>query len=199
MTEAGKNSCLCYLIETDLSRKGMNLTKAEEKMARIKRKGSGNTADTVMEMAKPIAEKLDLKIWDVTYDKEGSLYYLRVLIERPGGIVGIDDCEALSRPLSDALDKADPIEEQYILEVGSPGIGRLMRREEHFREYTECPVRIRYIRETEGIKEFIAVIMGYEDGVLDVETEQGRKSIKLSDTAFVRLYDDDDFVIDEEE
>ena len=163
-------------------------------MSKKKSKG-GNTAVIVSEMAQPIAEKLGMKIWDVTYEKEGSLYYLRVFIERPGGSIGIDDCENMSRPLSELLDKADPIEEQYILEVGSPGLGRIMRKKEHFEEYTDCPVRIRYIREHDGLREFIAIIKSYDDdnGILSVETENGPADIDLSETAFVRLYDDEEF------
>ena len=162
--------------------------------------GRGNTAALVYELAKPIADGLGLNIWDVTFEKEGALRYLRVLIDRPGGVVDMDDCENMSRPLSDILDEKDPIDEQYILEVGSPGLGRELRRPEHFRQYMECPVRIRYIREHEGIKEFIAVIMAYdeEQNTLEAETENGRILVKVSDTAFIRLYDDEDLDISDE-
>lgn len=158
-----------------------------------KKKG-GSVAAAVFDIALPIAEKAGLSIWDVKYEKEGSLWYLRVFIEKEGG-VDVDDCEALSRPLSDALDIADPIDSQYILEVGSPGLGRQLRREEHFLRFLECPVRIRYIREKEGVKEFIAILNGYnrEDGSIDVTTEKGDMNILISDTAFIRLYDDEDF------
>ena len=112
----------------------------------------------------------------------------------------MDDCENMSRPLSDVLDEKDTIDEQYILEVGSPGLGRELKRPEHFREYMECPVRIRYIREHEGVKEFIAVITDYdeEQGVLETETENGHVSVKIADTAFIRLYDDEDLDINDE-
>lgn len=154
----------------------------------------GETVRIASELAAPIAEKLGLKIWDITFDKEGSLYYLRVIIERPGGSIDIDDCEAMSRPLSDALDERDPIDMQYTLEVGSPGLGRRLRTQEHFEEYMECPVRIRMIRaDDEGQKEFIAVLMKYDNGIIEVETEQGPKTIDLNDTAFVKLYDDEDY------
>ncbi len=160
-------------------------------MAVKKSGGSGRTAGLVYELAKPIADGLGLKIWDVTFDKEGSVWYLRVLIDRPEGAVSIDDCENMTRPLSEALDKADPIEQNYMLEVGSPGLGRELKRPEHFEEYLECPVRIRYIRETDGLKEFIAILKGYDGGTVKVVTEQGDMEIKVSDTAFIKLYDDD--------
>ena len=150
----------------------------------------GNTVSAVYELAGPIADSLGLKIWDVTFEKEGAMWYLRVLIDKDGGL-SMDDCEAMTRPLSEALDKADPIEQNYMLEVGSPGLGRELKKKEHFEEFLECPVRIRYIRETEGQKEFIAILKGFNDGVVSVITEDGDKDIKLSDTAFIRLYDDD--------
>lgn len=150
----------------------------------------GNTVSTVYDLARPIADELGLKIWDVTFEKEGAMWYLRVLIDKDGGL-SMDDCEAMTRPLSEALDKADPIEQNYMLEVGSPGLGRELKKKEHFEEFLECPVRIRYIRETDGQKEFIAVLKGFNDGIVSVVTEDGDKEIKLSDTAFIRLYDDD--------
>ncbi len=154
-------------------------------------KKGGGTAAAVYEIAKPIADSLGLKIWDVTFDKEGSLWYLRVFIDRQDGAVDMDDCENMTRPLSKALDEADPIEQNYMLEVGSPGLGRELRRPEHFEEYLECPVKIRYIRETEGQKEFIAVLKGYTKDTISVVTEEGDKEIKISDTAFIKLFDDD--------
>lgn len=155
-------------------------------------KKGGNTAAAVYDIAKPIADSLNLKIWDVSFDKEGAMWYLRVLIEKEDGVVDMDDCEAMTRPLSKALDEADPIEQNYMLEVGSPGLGRQLKRPEHFEEYLECPVKIRYIREIDGLKEFIAILKGYTKDSISVVTEEGDKEIKLSDTAFVKLFDDDD-------
>lgn len=153
-------------------------------------KKGGNTAAAVYEIAKPIADGLGLKIWDVAFEKEGAMWYLRVLIDKDGGI-GMDDCEAMTRPLSKALDDADPIEQNYMLEVGSPGLGRQLKRPEHFEEFLECPVRIRYIRETGGKKEFIAILKGYTKDTVSVVTEEGDREIALSDAAFIRLFDDD--------
>ena len=171
----------------------------------VKKGGKGkNTVSAVFEIAKPIADSLGLTIWDITYDKEGALRYLRVLIEKPDGFIDMDDCEAMTRPLSAALDEKDPIDEQYMLEVGSPGLGRELKRQEHFERFLECPLRIRYIREKDGIKEFIAVLTAYnrESGSITVETERGTEEILLSETAFVKLYDDeelpDEFYSDDE-
>lgn len=171
----------------------------------VKKGGKGgNTVSAVFEIAKPIADSLGLTIWDITYEKEGALRYLRVLIEKPDGFIDMDDCEAMTRPLSAALDEKDPIDEQYMLEVGSPGLGRELKRQEHFERFLECPLRIRYIREKDGIKEFIAVLTAYnrESGSITVETERGTEEIILSETAFIKLYDDeelpDEFYSDDE-
>lgn len=153
-------------------------------------KKGGNTVSKVYDIAKPIADSLGLRIWDVVFEKEGALWYLRVFIDKDGGL-SMEDCENMTRPLSKALDEADPIEQNYMLEVGSPGLGRELKRPEHFEEFLECPVRIRYIRDTEGQKEFIAILKGVTKDTISVITEDGDKEIKLSDTAFVRLYDDD--------
>ncbi len=151
----------------------------------------GSTVSAVYDIAKPIADSLGLKIWDVVFEKEGAMWYLRVFIDRQDGAVSMDDCENMTRPLSKALDDADPIEQNYMLEVGSPGLGRELRRPEHFEEFLECPVRIRYIRETDGKKEFIAILKGYSKDTVSVTAEEGDIEVKLSDTAFIRLFDDD--------
>ena len=154
-------------------------------------KKGGNTVAKVYDIAKPIADSLGLKIWDVAFEKEGALWYLRVYIDKIDGALDMEDCEALTRPLSKALDEADPIEQSYMLEVGSPGLGRELKKPEHFEEFLECPVRIRYIRETDGQKEFIAILKGYTKDTVSVITEEGDKEIQIADTAFIRLFDDD--------
>lgn len=166
-------------------------------------KKGGNTVARVYDIAKPFADELGLTIWDVVYEKEGSYFYLRVFIEKPDG-VEMSDCEELSRKLSKALDEADPIDDSYILEVGSPGLGRILKKPEHFEEFIDCPVRIRYIRETDGQKEFIAVMTAYsrEDNTISVVAQNDEElTVKLSETAFVKLCDDEDIFddIDDEE
>ncbi|MBP1561362.1 MAG: ribosome maturation factor RimP [Oscillospiraceae bacterium] len=165
-------------------------------------KKGGNTVARVYDIAKPIADGLGLKIWDVVFEKEGTMWYLKVLIDKVDGVLDMDDCEAMTRPLSKALDEADPIEQNYMLEVGSPGLGRELKKPEHFEEFLECPVKIRYIREIDGTKEFIAILKGYTKDTVSVITEEGDKEINISDTAFIRLFDDDTdelFADDDEE
>ena len=88
------------------------------------------TVQVIHEIAEPIAEKLGLSIWDIKFLKEGSQWYLRVFIDKDGGI-SIDDCEAMSRALDEPLDELDPISQSYCLEVCSPGIERELVTDEH--------------------------------------------------------------------
>ena len=128
----------------------------------------GNTIAKVYEMVKPITDELGLVLWDVVFEKEGAYWYLRVFIDRDDDMPSMDDCENVTRPLSKLLDEKDPIEQSYILEVGSPGLGRELKREEHFMRYMECPVRIRFIRENEaGEKEIIEGEEPSEDNTSD--------------------------------
>ena len=87
--------------------------------------------DLVAQLAQPLAEAAGCSLWDVEYVKEAGTWYLRIYIDKETG-VSIDDCEAVSRPLSDALDEADPIEGSYTLEVSSAGADRVLKKPEHF-------------------------------------------------------------------
>ena len=94
------------------------------------------------EILNPIVEEYGFELVDVEYVKEGSTWYLRAYIDKPGGIC-IDDCEAVSRRLSDILDEKDYIDDAYILEVSSPGLGRPLRKEKDFRRSLGEEVEVR--------------------------------------------------------
>ncbi len=113
-----------------------------------------NTAEIVSEMVQPIIDELGLILWDVRFEKEGSVWFLRVYIDKEDGAVSTTDCEAVSRPLSDLLDKNDPIEQSYYLEVSSPGLDRLLRKPEHFAKCEGMDVLVRLIRPFEGVRDF---------------------------------------------
>jgi ribosome maturation factor RimP len=110
--------------------------------------------------------------------------------------VTIDDCEALSRAVDGPLDEADPIEQQYYLEVSSPGIERRLRQSWHFKEELGKKVKVRLIRPDEsGGREFEGELTGFDepDGTIRVAAPDGERSVKLSQTAFVRLSDTEDY------
>ena len=152
-----------------------------------------NTAGVVEELAAPIAEGLGLRIWDVRYLKEGSQWYLRVFIDKDGG-VDINDCENMSRALDEPLDKADPIDGEYILEVSSPGIERELIRPAHFEEYIGADIMVKMIRPIEGIgKEFKGVLTAYDGCEVTITDHSGENTVTINkkDAAYIKLDDFD--------
>ena len=143
--------------------------------------------ETVWQIAEPIANENGLEIYDVEFKKEGSDYFLRVFIDKEEG-VSIDDCEAVSRPLSDALDEADPISEGYYLEVSSPGIERQLKRQQDFDRFCGENISVKLFRAVNGTKQLTAKLVSRTEDVLTVETEAGEKiEIDNKDVAVVRL------------
>ena len=138
-------------------------------------------------LARPIAEENGCTLWDVEYVKEAGTWFLRVYIDKEGG-VDIDDCEAVSRRLSDALDEADPIEGSYTLEVSSAGADRPLKKAEHFAQFMGSEVEVRLYRAMEGAKECVGLLSGYADGDVTVDTPEGPKTFAKKDVAQVRLY-----------
>ena len=133
-----------------------------------------NTAAVVWDIAKPIADSLGLILWDVKFLKEGAKWYLRITIDKDGG-VGIDDCVALHRAIDGPLDEADPIEQSYNLQVQSPGIERELTRDLHFERYMGEKIMIRLIKAFEGKRDYKGVLTAFDDEsvtiALDEETE----------------------------
>ena len=105
------------------------------------------------ELLKPIVEAVGVEIYDVEYVKEGSDFYLRCYIDRDGG-VNIQDCETVSRALSDQLDAEDYIEDAYILEVSSPGLGRTLKKEKHLSKSIGMEVELKTFKPVNGSKAF---------------------------------------------
>lgn len=151
----------------------------------------GNTVKAVWEIAEPLAAELGLSIWDVRFLKEGSQWYLRVFIDKDGG-VGIDDCVNLSHAIDGPLDEANPIEQAYILEVSSPGVERELVRDEHFEKYIGEKIKVKMIRPVEGKREFSGILESYEDGNITIrlEDESGFTFTK-KEASFVKLDDFD--------
>ncbi len=160
-------------------------------MANNKKKG---TASAVWELVQPIVEGFDLVLWDVRYEKEGSQWFLRVFIDKEDGAVDINDCENVSRAIDKPLDELDPITDNYILEVSSPGVERELILDEHFEKFIGADIMVKMIRPIEGIgKEFKGVLKAYEGGQVTIEDHSGENEITITkkDTAFIKLDDFD--------
>lgn len=150
----------------------------------------GSVVAQVEKLAQPIAQSLGLELWDIEYVKEGASWFLRIFIDKEGG-VSIDDCEAMSRAIDGPLDDADPVDQQYYLEVSSPGIERELRRDRHFELMTGHEVRIRLIRpDDRGNRELEGELISYEDSVITIDDGEGLISVKRQDAAFVKLNDE---------
>lgn len=154
-----------------------------------------NTVLKVEEIVKPIALELGLELWDVRFAKEGSEWYLRIFIDKDGG-VSIDDCVNLTRAVSKPLDEADPISQSYLLEISSPGVERELIRDVHFEKYIGAPVMLRAIRPVNGVRDFNGIMSGYENKVITITLKDGAQlSFDKKDTSYVKLddFDMDDF------
>ena len=144
-------------------------------------------SDTVAALALPVVEKAGCTLWDVEYVKEAGAWFLRVYIDREGG-VSIDDCEAVSRPLSDLLDEADPIEGSYTFEVSSAGADRALKKPEHFVQFQGSEVEVKLYRPREGRKEFVGLLRNYENGAVTLEIDGAQVLFTRQEIALVRLY-----------
>ncbi|MBQ3417106.1 MAG: ribosome maturation factor RimP [Ruminococcus sp.] len=150
-----------------------------------------NTVAVVEELAAPIANGLGLKIWDVRYLKEGSQWFLRIFIDKDGG-VDINDCEAMSRAIDKPLDDLDPIDGEYILEVSSPGIERELVKDRHFDQFIGADIMVRMIRPIDGIgKDFKGVLTAYDNGEVTVTDHSGENQVTINkkDAAYIKLDD----------
>ena len=135
----------------------------------------------------PILEKHGFSLWDVEYVKEGGNWYLRAYIDKPDGI-GVNDCEVVSRELSDILDEEDYIEGSYILEVSSPGLGRPLKKDRDFERSMGEEVEIRTYRMIDRTKEFRGILKAYDKDSVTIEMDDSReKTFEKSEIALVRL------------
>lgn len=130
--------------------------------------------ETVEKLARPVVEAEGCSLWDVEYVKEAGTFYLRVFVDKEGG-VDIDDCERISRILDPILDEADPIPDSYVFEVGSAGIERELKRPSDFEMFMGSEVEVKTYAPVNGSKSFVGKLSGYEDG--NVTLELGAKPV----------------------
>lgn len=140
------------------------------------------------ELAAPIIAEAGCTLWDVEYVKEAGGWFLRVLLDKEGG-VDILDCENVSRKLSDLLDEVDPIEGSYTLEVGSAGAERALKRPGDYEKFMGSPVTVKLYRNRDGRKEFAGTLKAYDPatGAATVTVGETDMVFEKADTALVRL------------
>ena len=139
------------------------------------------------EILLPIVEEYGFELVDVEYVKEGGTWYLRTYIDKEGGI-SIDDCEKVSRRLSDILDEKDYIDDTYIMEVSSPGLGRPLKKEKDFKRSLGKEVDIRTYRMIDKQKEFTGILKDYDKDTVTIELDdETLKTFEKGNIALIRL------------
>ena len=148
-----------------------------------------NTVSLVWDIAKPIADELGLILWDVRFLKEGANWYLRIFIDKDGG-VDIEDCVNMSHAMDAPLDEGDFIEQSYNLQVSSAGIERDLVRDEHFIKYIGEKIMLKLPKAVDGQKEFHGILEKYEDGNLTVSYGKDKLlTVNKKETSWIRADD----------
>lgn len=134
----------------------------------------------------PIMEEHRFELVDVEWVKEAGTWYLRAYVDKEGGI-SVDDCETVSRHLSDWLDKEDFISESYILEVSSPGLGRPLKKDKDFARSIGKDVDVRLYRARDKRKDFTGVLKAYDNDTVTIEEEGKELVFERGEIALIRL------------
>ena len=145
-----------------------------------------NIEERVEKLIKPKIEEIGYNLYDVEYVKEGKNYFLRIFIDKPEGI-DLNDCEKVNDAINDILDEADYIKDQYFLEVSSPGIERVLRKDEHLEQNIGVEVNVKLFRkDPNGKKEYQGILKSFNDEniILDNDILIQRKDIALVKTVY---------------
>lgn len=135
----------------------------------------------------PILERKQFELWDVEFVKEGPEFYLRAYIDKEGGIM-IDDCVDVSRELSDLLDQDDFIDQEYILEVSSPGLGRTLKKDREFEKSVGKEVDIKLYKPMDGKKEFTGTLDSFDSESVSIKINEEIIKFIRKETATVKLH-----------
>ncbi len=150
----------------------------------VKMSNAKNIAEQVWDFLLPVVNNLGYYLWDVEYVKEGSEWYLRITIDSEDGIT-LDDCETVHRAIDPVIDEHDPIENAYHLEVSSPGIERVLRREDHIEAFAGEEVEVKLFAPLDGKKSFRGILGGIKDGVVTVTV--GDKTYEIEHKKISRM------------
>ena len=139
------------------------------------------------ELITPILDRMNFELVDVEYVKEGGAWYLRAYIDKEGGIT-VNDCEAVAREMNEILDRENFVEDSYVFEVSSPGLGRPLKKEKDYIRSMGKEVEIRTYRAINREKEFYGILSAYDENTVTIKTEDGTEmTFEKSDIALIRL------------
>ena len=142
--------------------------------------------EIVAQLAEPVVKQFGCELWDVEYVREGDQRFLRLYLDKEGG-VDITDCEAISRAVDPILDEKDPIPGSYHFEVCSAGLERALKRPGDFQRFMGSPIMIKLYRPRNGLKEIPGILRGYADGRVTAECGKETITFEKSEVALVRL------------
>jgi ribosome maturation factor RimP len=142
--------------------------------------------EIILELAEPVAAKHDVYVVDVSYKKAEDGYSLCIYLDKEGGI-GIDDCENFSREFETVMDEKDPIENNYVLEVSSPGVDRKLVKDREFLYYIGREVDVKLYKALDGLKEFTGILKDYKEKTAFVEYEDKILEIPAKEAAYIKL------------
>ena len=162
-------------LKLNMEKEGVHMSKRETYEARTE------------ELITPILERMHFELVDVEYVKEGGTWYLRAYIDKEGGIT-VNDCEAVAREMNEILDREDFVEDSYVFEVSSPGLGRPLKKEKDYVRSMGKEIEIRTYRAINREKEFYGILSAYDESTVTIETENGEKmTFEKPDIALIRL------------
>ena len=144
-----------------------------------------NIESRVGDLLEPIIQNLGYILYDVQYIKEGKDFYLRVTIDKPEGI-SIEDCETVNGAINEPLDETDCIKESYFLEVSSPEIERILRKESHFEKQIGNKIQIKLFKSVEKKKELEGILKSFDDEFLELEIEGKITKIERNNVALAK-------------
>ena len=142
--------------------------------------------ELVAQLAESVVQAHGCELWDVEYVREGSEYFLRLYLDKEGG-VDINDCERISRAMDPILDEKDPIPTSYHFEVCSAGLERTLKRPSDFQRFMGSAITVKLYRPRNGLKEIPCVLRGYDNGKVTVEAGKETITFEKSEVALVRL------------
>lgn len=144
--------------------------------------------ERVEELLKPIIENIGYKLYDVEYAKEAKNYFLRIFIDKQEGTIDLDDCEKVNNEITDILDEVDYIKEQYFLEVSSPGIERVIRKDTQLQDNIGTNIEISLFKPINGSKQYQGILKEFNNEEITIENEEliniPRKNISLIKTVY---------------
>ena len=146
---------------------------------------SSNIETKIENLLKNIIENIGYELYDVRYEKEGKDFYLRIIIDKPEGI-DINDCETVNNAINDILDEADYIKDQYFLEVSSPGLERILRKDKHYEKQIGNEISLKLFKPINKQKELIGILQEYNNDELTIKVEDETLKINLKDIAIAK-------------